>query len=168
MVQEQPMELAIINTKKGQSGPPKITIAASAGVTSILKKIQVLNAAQFREAIQYYNVNPAFDKGGNVNALDAILQNGFQSNYTIGISGGNENGKYRISGNALDQDGIIKNTGFKKYGIDLSSSFKFLESKKLGVEINVNSNQYIQNVPWPDVGSAVLFMEHLNGILPSP
>ena len=143
----------IINTKKGQSGPPKITIAASAGVTSILKKIQVLNAAQFREAIQYYNVNPAFDKGGNVNALDAILQNGFQSNYTIGISGGNENGKYRISGNVLDQDGIIKNTGFKKYGIDLSSSFKFLESKKLGVEINVNSNQYIQNVPWPDVGS---------------
>ncbi len=58
----------------------------------------------------------------------------------------------------LDQDGIIKNTGFKKYGIDLSSSFKFLESKKLGVEINVNSNQYIQNVPLPDIGnSGIIF-----------
>ena len=28
-----------------------------------------------------------------------------------------------------------------------------MESKKLGVDVNVISNQYIQNVPWPDVGS---------------
>ena len=143
----------IINTKKGQIGQPKITAGISTGINSILKKIDVLNAAQFRDAIKYYNVNSAFDKGGNVNALDAILQNGFQSNYTIGISGGNENGKYRISGNLLDQDGILRNTGFKKYGIGLSGSFKFLDSKKLGVDINLNSNQYLQNVPLPDMGS---------------
>ena len=144
----------IINTKKGQLGPPKINFETSAGVTSILKKIQVLNAAQFREAIQYYNVNPAFDRGGNTDALGAILQNGLQSIYTIAISGGNENGKYRISGNVLDQDGIIKNTNFKKYGIDYSGNFKFLESKKLGLDIHVNSSQYIQNVPQPDIGAA--------------
>ncbi len=143
----------IINTKKGQTGQTKINVGVSTGINSILKKIDVLNAAQFREAIQYYNVNTAFDKGGNVNALDAILQNGFQSNYTIGLSGGNENGKYRISGNLLNQDGILKNTGFKKYAVGLSGSFKFLDSKKLGLDINLNSSQYLQNVPSPDIGS---------------
>jgi len=151
----------IINTKKGKPGSTKINVDASAGATSILKRIQVLNAAQFRQAIQYYNVNSAFDKGADTDALDAILQNGFQSNYTIGISGGNENGQYRIAGSLLDQDGIVKNTGFKKYGLDLAGNFKILESKKLGLDINVHSSQYIQNVPFPDIGSAQIIYSAL-------
>lgn len=135
----------IINTKKGQTGQPKITVGISNGISSILKKVDVLNASEFREAIRYYGVNSSFDKGGNTDAFDAILQNGFQSNYTVGISGGNENGKYRVSGNVLNNEGILKFSRFKKYGIDLSTSFKFLESKKLGLDINLNSGQYIQD-----------------------
>jgi len=104
----------IINTKKGQAGQPIISVAISTGISSILRKIEILNAEQFREAIQYYGVSSTNDKGGNTNALDAILQNGFQTDYTISINGGNENGKYRISGNLLNQDGIIKNSDFKK------------------------------------------------------
>ncbi|MEP7375861.1 MAG: SusC/RagA family TonB-linked outer membrane protein [Chitinophagaceae bacterium] len=151
----------IINTKKGQAGLAKITLGVSTGINSILKKIEVLNAAQFREAIQYYNVDSSFDKGGQTDALDAILQTGFQSNYTFAVSGGNENGKYRISGNLLDQDGILRNTGFKKYGIDLSSNFKFLDSKKLGLDIHVNSSQYLQNVPYAEIGAGTIIYSAL-------
>ncbi|MFI5187507.1 MAG: SusC/RagA family TonB-linked outer membrane protein, partial [Chitinophagales bacterium] len=153
--------VVIINTKKGQVGPPKLNVAVSTGVSSILKKIKVLNAGQYREAIKYYNVSPLNDKGGNVDALGSILQNGLQQNYTIVVSGGNENGKYRLSTNFLDQDGIIRNTGFKKYGIDLSTNFKFLESKKLGLDINVNSSQYIQNVPNGAFGASNLIQAAL-------
>lgn len=135
----------IINTKKARVGQPVISFGVSTGISTILRKIEVLNASQFREAIAYYNVNPAFDHGGNTDALDAILQQGFQTNYTLGITGGNENGKYRISGNYLEQDGIIKNSGFKKYGLDFTTNFKFLESKKLGLAINLYSSQYIQD-----------------------
>src|SRR6185369_13326784 len=39
----------IINTKRGQSGPPKLEVSASVGFSSILKKIDVLNAAEFKE-----------------------------------------------------------------------------------------------------------------------
>ena len=144
----------ILNTKKGKAGQPSINVEIFAGVSSILKKIEVLNASEYREAIKYYNVSNLNDKGGNVDALDAILQNGFQQSYNMAISGGNENGKYRISANLLDQEGIIKNTGLKKYAIDLSTNFKFLESKKLGLELNVISSQYLQNVPSPAAGSS--------------
>ncbi|HEX6846820.1 MAG TPA: SusC/RagA family TonB-linked outer membrane protein [Chitinophagaceae bacterium] len=148
----------IINTKKAIVGQPKIDFGVSVGVSSILQKIDVLNADQYREAIPYYNVNPLHDHGGNVDTYDAILQKGFQSNYTIAITGGNENGKYRLSGNMLKQDGIIKNTGFEKYVIDLSTNFKFLETKKLGADISVLSSQYMQDVPFPENGSdGVLF-----------
>ena len=100
-------------------------------------------------------------KAANVDALGAILQNGLQQNYTIAVSGGNENGKYRLSTNFLDQDGIIRNTGFKKYSIDLSTNFKFLESKRLGLDINVNSSQYIQDVPNGAIGATNLIQAAL-------
>lgn len=146
----------LINSKKGQPGPPSISAGVEVGVSSILQKINVLNAGQFRDALKYYNVNPALDRGGNEDALASILQHGFQQNYTVAISGGNEYSKYRISGNMLDQDGIIKNTGFKKYGANFSGSFKFLESKKLTVDINLNSSQYIQTSPQPEIGMAFI------------
>jgi TonB-linked outer membrane protein, SusC/RagA family len=153
--------VVIINTKKGQAGPPKLTVTVSSGVSSILKKIKVLNASQYRDAIKYYNAPPSNDRHGDVDALDAILQHGVQQNYTIGVSGGNENGKYRISGNLLNQDGILKNSGFNKYGFDLSTNFKFLDNKKLGLDINVNSNQYIQSVPNGAVGASGLIQSAL-------
>ena len=113
----------IINTKKGQAGPPRLDVAVSVGVSSILKKIDVLNATEFRDAIKYYGVSLSFDRGGDEDAMDVILQNCFVQNYSLAGSGGNDNGKYRYSLGLLDQDGIIINTGFKKYSADL---YRFL------------------------------------------
>lgn len=47
----------------------------SIGQASIMKRIEVLSAAEYRQALTYYGVNSSNDKGGNVNALDAILRN---------------------------------------------------------------------------------------------
>ena len=43
--------VVIINTKKAQAGKQKLMWAFLLGVSSVLKKIEVLNAAQYREAI---------------------------------------------------------------------------------------------------------------------
>ncbi|MEO7141311.1 MAG: SusC/RagA family TonB-linked outer membrane protein [Ferruginibacter sp.] len=148
--------VVMINTKKAQAGQTKLNASISAGVASVLKKIKVLNAAQFREAIKYYGLDSTLDGGGNTDALDALLQKATQQNYAIGITGGTETGKYRLSANLLNQDGIIRNTGFKKYAVDLSTNFKFLSSKKLGIDINAIGSQSIQNVPEPQYGAGTL------------
>lgn len=135
----------IINTKKGQSGSTKLDVAISTGFSSVLKKIRVLNAAEYRDAINYYGVDPSFNKGANVDAMDEILRNGLQQNYSIAGSGGNENGKYRFSVGFLNQEGIVINTGFKKYSADISANLKLLTSKKLGLDFHLNSSQYIQD-----------------------
>ncbi len=135
----------IINTKKGQAGSTKLDVAISTGVSSVLKKIRVLNASEYRDAIIYYGVDPSFNKGADVNALDEILRNSLQQNYSIAGSGGNENGKYRFSVGFLNQDGILFNTGFKKYSADLSTNSKLLTNKKLGLDFHLNSSQYHQN-----------------------
>ena len=133
----------IINTKKGQTGSTKLDVAISTGVSSVLKKIRVLNAAEYRDAINYYGVDPSFNKGADVDAMDEILRNGLQQNYSIAGSGGNENGKYRFSVGFLNQEGIVINTGFKKYSADISTNLKLLTSKKLGLDFHLNSSQYI-------------------------
>ena len=149
----------IINTKKIQTGPTKLDVAISAGVSSVLKKIRVLNAAEYRDAIKYYGVDPSFNKGADVDAMDEILRNGLQQNYSIAGSGGNENGKYRFSVGFLNQEGIVINTGFKKYSADISTNLKLLSSKKLGLDFHLNASQYTQH------GSA--FSNGFGGIIAS-
>src|SRR4030095_4348572 len=46
----------IITTKRGQSGQPRVDFFASVGVSSIMKQIEVLDAAQYRQALTYYGL----------------------------------------------------------------------------------------------------------------
>jgi TonB-linked SusC/RagA family outer membrane protein len=139
--------VVIITTKKGQSGEPRIDFAFSTGLSSIQNKVKVLNAAQYREAIQYYEVNASNDKGTDTDALESILRTGKQQNYSLGISGGNSNANYRLSFGYLDQEGIIAKSEIKKFNGNLSGTFKFLESKRLGVDINLTASQYQEEIP---------------------
>ncbi len=126
----------MITTKKGQSGAPKIDFTTSVGISSLLKRIDVLDGDEYRAALKQYNLTTG-DYGANVDALDEILRTGYTQNYSLAVTGGNENGKYRVSAGYLSQDGIVKESGFKKYSANLTSSFKLTESKKLGLDFNL-------------------------------
>ena len=138
--------VVLITTKKGQSGQPKIEFGVSGGFSKIAKKLKVLDASQFRKALAYYNLGTANDKGASVDALDAILQTGKVQNYNVAISGGTDGARYRFSMGALDQTGIVRKTGIKKYTANISGNFKFLEKKNLGLDINIIPSQYINDL----------------------
>jgi TonB-dependent starch-binding outer membrane protein SusC len=138
--------VVLITTKKGQTGPPKVDFNASVGFSKIMRRIETLDAAQYREAINYYQASPSNDKGGDVDAIDEITQTGVVQNYSVGMSGGTDNAKYRISVSALDQEGIVIKTGFRKYTAYLGAQFKFLESKKLGLDISILPSQFIEEI----------------------
>ncbi len=138
--------VVLITTKRGKSGEPKVDVSMSLGQASIMKRIEVLSASEFRQALTYYNVNSSIDKGGNVDALDAILRNATVQNYNVAISGGNESAKYRLSLGALDQEGIVRKSGIKKYTANLNANFKFLDSKKLGLDVNILPSQYTEQI----------------------
>jgi len=154
--------VVIINTKRGQTGQPKIDIGSSVGVSSIAKKIKILDADQYRQAISYYGVSPLNDLGSSVDALSSILQTGVQQNHTVAVSGGTDAARYRLSTGYQDQDGIIRKTGFTKYSTSFSANLKFLDSKKLGVDFNVTSSQYIEQIApiTTDAGSTGSLLQH--------
>jgi iron complex outermembrane receptor protein len=46
----------------------------------------------------------------------------------------------------LDQNGVVKNSGFKKYSAGITTQFKFLESKKIGLDLSVLSTQTDESI----------------------
>ena len=138
--------VVLITTKKGQSGATKIDFGMSLGTSDILRRIQVLDANQYRQALTYYGVNSSNDLKANVNGLDAILRKGLVQVYNISLSGGTDNAKFRFSGSVLNQEGIIRKTGIKKYTANFTGNFKMLENKKLGLDISILPSVYEENL----------------------
>jgi TonB-dependent starch-binding outer membrane protein SusC len=137
--------VVIITTKKGQSGSPRIDFGVSFGTSKISKKIKYASAAEYRAALTKYGITTG-DLGGSADGLDAVTQKGKSKNYSIGMSGGNDFSKYRLSLGYFDQTGIILKTGLVKYNADFSGQFKFLESKKLLVDVHILANQNQESI----------------------
>ena len=135
----------LITTKKGQSGKPVLDFTSSFGVSKVAKKINYASASEYRGALTSYGLTSG-DLGANTDAFDEITQTGKTQNYSLGISGGNDASKYRLSLGYLDQKGIILKTSLVKYNADFNASFKFLESKKLGLDVHIIANQTQENV----------------------
>src|SRR4030095_3705700 len=146
--------VVLITTKRGQSGVPKVELSASVGVSKILKQLEVLDGNEYRAALGEFGfpttVNsptvPTANFGDNVDALDAILRTAYTQNYNVAVSSGNEAARYRISMGYLDQEGIIQKTDFKKFSTAITANFRMLESKKLGLDINLLTTQTQEHV----------------------
>jgi len=98
----------LISTKRGKSGNPTVEVSASTSVSNVLKKLEVLNASEYRQALKDYSITGG-DFGGDVDAFDAITRTALTQTYNMGIGGGTENGRYRISAGYLDQKVKEKN-----------------------------------------------------------
>ncbi|MBQ3949362.1 MAG: SusC/RagA family TonB-linked outer membrane protein, partial [Bacteroidales bacterium] len=127
----------LITTKKGKLGEGKAHIAYnySLGVSSIAKKLDLLNASEWAQYQKDYYSRSAFgrlllkgrkNKGGYTDAeiaalgkgtdwQDAVLRTAIQQTHELSINGGTEKNRYAFSANYTDQDGIILNSGFERY-----------------------------------------------------
>ena len=134
----------IVTTKKGQTGAAKVEFNATYGVSGIMRKIDVLDASGYRAALKQYN--GASDSGANVDPFKEILtKNAATQNYTVALSGGSDNGKYRASFLASDQQGIIRKSGLKKYIANFNGQYKMLD-KKLSFDFNITTAQLNERI----------------------
>ena len=132
--------VVLITTKRGKSGAPQIDLNASVGASGVLKKLEVLDANEYRAALKDYGLTTG-DFGSSADAFDAITRTGLTQNYNVAVGGGTENGRYRISAGYLDQQGVIETSELKKISANMTTNFRFLESKKLGLDINLMVTQ---------------------------
>ncbi len=55
------------------------------------------------------------------NWYDEIYQSGLVQEYDLSVAGGGKNSTYAFSGSYLDEDGLLKNTNFKRYNFRMNS-----------------------------------------------
>ena len=134
----------LITTKKAKSGAPKVDFGVSLGTSSVLKKYDVLSADEYRSALSRYGLASG-DGKGSVDAFDQITRNGINQNYNISIGGGSETATYRFSGGYQDIQGIIKDSGLKRYTASFNSNFKVLDGK-LGLDAMLIASQTVEDI----------------------
>ena len=135
--------VVLVTTKKGRSGTPTVDFGVAVGTSSILKKYDVLTGDEYRSALSQYGLSG--DGGSNVDAFDEILQSGLTTNYMLSIGGGGEASSYRLSLGYSDQEGIIKESGIKKYNAALNSSFDLL-GDKAGIDVQLILNHATEDI----------------------
>ncbi|WP_440432441.1 SusC/RagA family TonB-linked outer membrane protein [Prevotella sp.] len=149
----------IITTKKGRSGQkPQVSYNGTLSVSTIAKKLDVLNAKEYVDFIKsYYGEDSSAYKGlgwkeynadGTPNYAagtydtdwqDEIYRAGISHEHNVSLSGGISKQSwsmpYRISVGYTSQDGILKGSGYERVtaGVNLNPS---LLNKHLNLNIN--------------------------------
>ncbi|WP_200976407.1 TonB-dependent receptor [Echinicola sp. 20G] len=57
----------------------------------------------------------SYNNGKSYNWLDAVTRKAMQQNHTLSFSGGSEKGNYYMSFGYVDQQGLVKSSGYKRY-----------------------------------------------------
>lgn len=128
--------VVIITTKKGKSGAPSLTVDAQTGISSLFRVPEMMDAATFRSALANRQLSE-YDGGANVDALKAVTRVAKTNIVNMSVGGGNDKGNYRLSAGYHDQDGIIQNSGLRKYTGNYTSSYKFLPEDRLTLDVNL-------------------------------
>ncbi len=136
----------LITTKRGQSGAPLISFNANVGFNTVANKYDVLDGNEYRAALQEYNLTGG-DFGDDVDAFDEITRTGLIQQYNMSVSGGTDDGRYRVSVGYFSQDGVIKNNNLTRINANIGGNFKFTKSKRIGLDFNLIASRTLEDAP---------------------
>lgn len=142
--------VVMITTKRGAEGKPEVLLNATTGVSSLTRKLSVLNSKQYREAVldsynamavpeePYYTIIDSLNpmNNGDVDWQDELMRSAKQYKLDLSVRGGNQGTKYAWSSSYLDQDGVILNSNYKRFTSRLNVDFNISERVRIGQSIS--------------------------------
>lgn len=144
----------MITTKKGKAGPPVVTLNSSFGIQKDYNRMKLLSPVQFVEYQLeriptdanniYLSDGKSLDFYRNIPEIDwqdQLYRTALMTNNSLSVSGGNNTTKYYISGNLLQQDGVMINSGYKRYQGTMSLNQTFNPKLKGGLYVNYSYNK---------------------------
>ena len=158
----------VITTKRGASGQTKVNYDGQFGFSELPEnKLRLMNAG---EKLQYEFMagNPfgwtsedsARLSKVNNHIEDALFHKGTTQQHQVSASGGNEKTHFYLSGSIFDQQGVVRNTGLKRYTgranidntfgnwkIGLNASFGYSRLMNTS-EYDVSTTQPLNGIRW--------------------
>ena len=144
----------IVTTKRGSEGRNDVTVNAYVGVQQIAKRLEMLNAREYAVMLNQQDVlsnqEPSIENpsvyGKGTDWQDEILRLAFMQNYQVAASGGNKDGRYYLSLSMFDQDGVIKNSGIRRYQTRLNLDRKMRHNINIGANFQFSYTQREPNL----------------------
>ncbi|MFD1770800.1 SusC/RagA family TonB-linked outer membrane protein [Sphingobacterium suaedae] len=147
--------VVLVTTKMGAAGKSQLTFDAFKGVQSVARKVQLLDAEQYKLIMNEQALNSGagpFDFDAmpglaNTDWIDQMLvRNANTENYNVGLLGGSERSTYALSLNYIGQEGLVGGkdvSNYERYGFRTNAEYKAFEGiLKIGQHLNFN---YIKN-----------------------
>ena len=134
-----------VATKKGRQSQFHISFDGTVGFEDIYKHINMLNAAQFRQAATKLGLD-YIDMGANTNFSKSIERTGFVQNHHIAFGGGSETANYRASVGVMEHKTVIKTNNYRTYIAKLDISQQAFENRMtvdLGLFGSLQKNNYL-------------------------
>lgn len=108
--------VVIITTKQGKSENAKISLNLQGGFTQVAKKIDVLNAAQYKDLMDEIGLIKLPDGlTDQTDWFDETYRTGNTQNYQLAVSQQSEKINYYISGGYQRDQGILKSSFFQRF-----------------------------------------------------
>lgn len=137
----------LISTKGGGEEGNIVKMESSYGVQSLAKTISVLNARQYRElrneALRNVGLAPQYSEADIAGATSTdypslVVRDAPQQSHSLTLSGTGGGTQYLISGNLLQQEGIIKGTGFDRYSGRINLDRNISDRFRAGTNISIS------------------------------
>lgn len=143
----------LITTKRGKSGKDRIALNAYTGFQELPKFIEMMNGPEYAQLVNdqlTFEGKPVFYPDvNNVPSTDwqrEVTHKASQTNLSAQISGGDQRSNYLVSANYSNQEGIILNSGFKRYQFRANLTRNVNRMLELNTTMNV-ANSLTDNNP---------------------
>ncbi len=147
----------LITTKRGKTGKPSIRYSTYTGIEEFAHILTPRNGEQYLQKYKDYLAQtgqpqtspvPNYNELANYNAgittdwLKEASQTGVLQNHNLSISGGSPNVKYFISGDYLDQKGVIKGYQYKRISFRSNLDVNVTDYLTVGTSLFIANNNY--------------------------
>lgn len=126
--------VVMITTKKGKAGKGTLSLKASYGIQQVASVPSMLDASQYAALNNEMmdnagkDLNPAWSDpaslGRGTDWLDLLFRTAALQNYSVSYSGGTDTSNYYVSGGVLDQEGVVINTGYRRFTAQFNGEAK--------------------------------------------
>jgi TonB-dependent starch-binding outer membrane protein SusC len=128
--------VVLITTKRGKNQKTRVNLDTYMGFSNVWRKLDVLNGSQYKDLMTEMgqSVDWSLYTADN-NWQDKVFRTAQSQNYQLGITGGNENTGFYISGSWMKQDGIVMTNTVNRYNFKTNLDHKVGNHLKVGTSI---------------------------------
>jgi len=158
--------VVIITTKQGKAGKTKISAIFESGFSQVKRETEMMNSSEFiayntaarnNSWATIVAANPSAVRGMNVTVpvefsdpawiarigngtdwQDVALRTGYNSNYQLSASGGNEKTQFMVSLGYVSSEGVVDSNTYDRLNIRSNLKHKFNDKVRMGINIGLS------------------------------